>query len=375
VRLLTVGNCPLDPNQGSGYVMLGYVERLRTRGWHVDALGADEIDPWPALGRARGARIAIGMATAVRRALGRRDYDVVELYGGEGWLAIARLVRRRDRKFLLVGRSNGLEPAASEALVSWLGSDTLDGRPRRWWQRDGVEAAARGFRAADALVTVSEREREYAIAAAYQPADRVLAIDNPLPDDWLGLPFTAERPATIQYVGSWLPRKGTAAIAAALPAVLDAFPAARLRLVGVGAGWRVTEHFPAHLHGRIEVVPFLVDRTELRAAYSSAAIAVVPSVYESFGLAAAEAMACGCAVVASRTGFAAGLRDGVEARLFHPPGAPQLEAALRDLLADEARRRAIAHGGYQRVQSLRWEPATDALEQAYRRWLHSRRGG
>jgi hypothetical protein len=29
----------------------------------------------------------------------------------------------------------------------------------------------------------------------------------------------------------------------------------------------------------------------------------------------------------------------------------------------------VAQGGYQRVQTLRWDAAVDAVEAAYRRWL------
>ena len=53
-----------------------------------------------------------------------------------------------------------------------------------------------------------------------------------------------------------------------------------------------------------EVVDFVgqVDQEELPVYYSAADVCVVPSFYESFGLAALESMACGTPVVASRVG-------------------------------------------------------------------------
>ncbi|GIS83162.1 MAG: hypothetical protein CM1200mP15_17940 [Dehalococcoidia bacterium] len=45
-----------------------------------------------------------------------------------------------------------------------------------------------------------------------------------------------------------------------------------------------------------------VDQDELPMYYSAADVCVVPSFYESFGLAALESMACGTPVVASRVG-------------------------------------------------------------------------
>lgn len=368
MRLLTIANCPLERTQGSGYVILGYADGLRARGWRVDVLGPEHVDPWPSLGRARGWRIAIGMWRHAERMLARGRYDVVEFWGGESWLAISRLAAQPGRRFLLVSRSNGLEPACSEQLVRWLGTDTLDGRPRRWYQRGANAASARGFAAADALVTVSEYDREYALAAGWQPEPRVLALDNPLADDFLGQPVDLDRAARIVYCGSWIPRKGIALLVSDLAGVLREHRDARLRLIGVGAGFDAGAHFGADLASRIEVVPFLASRVALRAAYRECSIAVVPSVYESFGLVAAEAMACGCALVATRTGFAASLRDGVEASLLDAPLAPQLRERTSTLLRDDARRRAIARGGHARVQSLRWAVAVDALAAAYRRW-------
>ena len=334
MRALVLSNCPLERTQGSGYVILGYAEGLRVRGWEVDLLGPETIDPWPSLGRARSLRITFGMWRHATRALARRDYDVVEFYGGEGWLAISRLARRAGRRFLLVSHSNGLETACGEQLRRWLGSDTLDGRPRRPWQVDGARLARVGFRAADALVTVNRIERDYALAAEYRPPDRVLAIENPLASDFLGQPFVPKRPPRIVYCGSWIPRKGIAVLAADLSRVLAEFPRSRLRLIGVGRGFALDAHFPPALHERVEVLPFVADREQLRRAYADCAIAVMPSVYESFGLVAAEAMACGCALVATRTGFAATLEEGREARLLDAPRSPALYDSVCALLRD-----------------------------------------
>jgi glycosyltransferase involved in cell wall biosynthesis len=82
----------------------------------------------------------------------------------------------------------------------------------------------------------------------------------------------------------------------------------------------------------------------------------MPSFDESFGLVAAETMSCGCALIASRTGFPASLKHEVEALLLKEPRTPYLaEAALR-LIRNESLREQIARGGWSSVQSLRWEP-------------------
>jgi glycosyltransferase involved in cell wall biosynthesis len=119
-------------------------------------------------------------------------------------------------------------------------------------------------------------------------------------------------------------------------------------------------------------VPFLEDREQLRRWYHSFAIFLVPSVHESFGLVTAEGMACGCAVVTTRTGFGSDLKDREEAVLL-PRATPDcLYEGVRHLLVSDALRRQVARGGHRRVQLLRWGPAIARLEDCYRTWRHER---
>ncbi len=110
-------------------------------------------------------------------------------------------------------------------------------------------------------------------------------------------------------------------------------------------------------------------RTASAARLARAKIFFVPSEYEGFGLALAEAMACGCAVVTTPTGYGAELRDGEEGLLcpFEDSGA--MRAALARLLDDDALRTRIAGAGWRKVQGLRWESSVRKLETTYRRWL------
>ncbi len=87
----------------------------------------------------------------------------------------------------------------------------------------------------------------------------------------------------------------------------------------------------------VEYIPRL-STDELVRLYNSAQIVVSPSLYEGFGLPAAEAMACGAAVIATTAGaFPEFIEDG-RTGILVPPGDPDaLADAIRSLLADPER--------------------------------------
>ena len=107
---------------------------------------------------------------------------------------------------------------------------------------------------------------------------------------------------------------------------------------------------------------------ELVRKYSESDIAVTASVYEGFGLPAAEAMACGVPVVATDTGALPEVvgRDGC--CLLVPPKDPQaLADAIKRLIGDEQLRRSMAVAGRQRIETLfSWEQAAKQIVEVYK---------
>ncbi len=78
-----------------------------------------------------------------------------------------------------------------------------------------------------------------------------------------------------------------------------------------------------------------LDRAALAETMSRAALVVVPSREEAFGLTAAEALALGTPVVASRVGgLPELLADGAAGRLVTPGSSEELAAAIREVLCD-----------------------------------------
>lgn len=102
---------------------------------------------------------------------------------------------------------------------------------------------------------------------------------------------------------------------------------------------------------------------ELRAIYNSCDVYLCPSWREGFGLPAAEAMACKCALVTTDT---CGCRDYAwheKTALVSPPQDPEaLGSNLIRILEDRELFMSIAKEGHKRVGELTWERAVTQME-------------
>lgn len=100
--------------------------------------------------------------------------------------------------------------------------------------------------------------------------------------------------------------------------------------------------------------------------YAKASIAVVPSVYEGFGLPVGEAMASGIPVI-STTGGALPEVAGDAAVLVPPEDPKALAEAIIDLLDDPERLEKLGKAGYDRVmEQFTWKSAAEKTVEAYR---------
>ena len=104
----------------------------------------------------------------------------------------------------------------------------------------------------------------------------------------------------------------------------------------------------------------------LRLFYAAAEATVIPSYYESFGMAALEAMACGTPVVASRVGgLTTTIQDGVTGYLV-PEGDPQaLAERLRGILSDRDERARLGRRAAEWAAEHRWPCVAEAVCRLY----------
>ncbi|HEX2610798.1 MAG TPA: glycosyltransferase, partial [Gemmatimonadales bacterium] len=164
------------------------------------------------------------------------------------------------------------------------------------------------------------------------------------------------------------PRKGIRFLLEAGAALKPQFP--DLKIVLAGDGFERPDL--ARLAGELGIasdVTFLgwVPNVDLPQYYRAAAVSVIPSLEEGFGIPAAEAMGCEIAVVASDAG---GLPEVVEngvTGLVVPRGDAQaLAQAIGSLLADPQRRRQMGQAGRERALRLfDWDRSAQQFEEIY----------
>ena len=107
--------------------------------------------------------------------------------------------------------------------------------------------------------------------------------------------------------------------------------------------------------------------------YARAAMAVVSSVYEGFGLPAGEAMACGVPVI-STTGGALPEVVGDAGILVPPRNHEALAQAIVHLLDHSEQAHELGRRGYQRVlRNYTWHRAAEKTVEAYRHVIHDYR--
>ncbi|PWH16213.1 MAG: glycosyltransferase family 1 protein [Anaerolineae bacterium] len=129
-------------------------------------------------------------------------------------------------------------------------------------------------------------------------------------------------------------------------------------------------------YGLEDLVAFLGKKSQdtLPYYYSAAEIVVVPSHYESFGMVALEAMACGTPVVASNVGGLAYLvQDGITGCTV-PVDEPQLLAeCIASLLSDSELRAKMGKQAAEFAKAFGWELIANRMIDLYRSVLSSPR--
>lgn len=143
-------------------------------------------------------------------------------------------------------------------------------------------------------------------------------------------------------------KKGLDLLLPAFAAVRRDFPDAALVIAGAGdAGLESELRAKAESLGIAKSVcwPGFIEGEEKQEAFADADVFVLPSYSENFGIAAAEALAAGCAVIVSdQVAIEADVRAG-QAGMVVPCDIERIAQAIRRMLADDRARAGMAANG------------------------------
>lgn len=168
------------------------------------------------------------------------------------------------------------------------------------------------------------------------------------------------------YLGALTPRKNLRFLLQVVRAVSERVPTVHLVMAGSGPQEAELRRYAQELgvQERVTFTGYLAEADKVRY-YNLADLFVFPSLLEGFGMAVAEAMACGVPVVASN---AASLPEvvGEAGLLADPTDGEYFAAQLVRLLADEALRRRLGEEGRAHVrQHFSWQQAAQKTYTAY----------
>ena len=337
---------------------IGLVSAVRDgRGWRSELDGV-VTRYLPTQCRYRNLTVNVGVMGFCRRRL--RDFDLVHIYGLYDTLGpvVGSYCRQYGIPYLVepLGMTRPIDRGfLLKRLWSQLSSGYLPGASR--------------------MIATSELEREELLSAGFPPS-RVLVRYNgidfeefrhlPPPGTFRKQAGIVDDEPIVLFLGRIIPRKGADLLIEALPQ-LDA--RAKLVIAGPEAepGYVTSLGEKARALGveRRVLFPGPLYGDDKLGALADASVFALPSRYENFGNAAAEAIACGTpAIVTDHCGIAPLLSQRAGLVTAYDPKA--VARTLRDLLDNRSLYQRLKEGCRQVADEISWDRLVERMLHFYR---------
>jgi glycosyltransferase involved in cell wall biosynthesis len=184
--------------------------------------------------------------------------------------------------------------------------------------------------------------------------------------DECGLPEDAMLLLNVAHVS---PQKGLIHALQALPKIVEQHPTAHLMSVGAitDPAWLDQLKSEARAAGVEDHFHVLGTQRDVTDFLRACDVFVFPSLYEGLGIALIEAMAAGCACVATTAGPIPEIAENGRDAVLVPPADPEaLAAAVCDLLADDEKRARLGAAARKTaLERFQPGPAADRLTEIY----------
>ena len=235
-------------------------------------------------------------------------------------------------------------------------------------------------RRAERIITPSQATALAVKESFAESADRVLAIPEAADDR-----FTSRRdpeaeaawqirlgirPPYVFYLGQWKAYKNLPLLLEAFRRVSRTHPAAQLVIAGDDSRHLEVRRGAATLPEGSVVLPGRLPESAVPDLYRGAAMVVLPSRAEGFGLPVIEAMACGVPVICSDLPVLREIADGVA--VFCDPNDPAAFADAITAMLDAPGNGSRRQLGIERARTFTWERAARQTVEAYEMALGAR---
>jgi len=302
-------------------------------------------------------------------------------------------------EFDLVHSHDWLVAGAAERVARRIGRPWLTtvhatefGRHQGWvykYPQSHIHASERAMaRRADAVITCSWYMRSHVSSVFGVPSARITVIPNgidprdlePVVPDLPGLRarYASQDGRLVLLVGRLVYEKGFHLALDALAPVIKRLGNVRFVVAGTGTAEAELKRQARRL-GLLAHGSFLgwVGDDMLHSLYRVAEVAIVPSIYEPFGLVALEAMASGCLCIVADTG---GLRevvpgDGTVGLRFPSRDSGALGELLEQVLTDDEGRERVVAEAREHVLAFDWAAVARRTREVYEELVAGRAAG
>ena len=378
MKILIAIGAPRQREAGAAGVVFNHAEQLKLLGHTVDCWFLEDVLPsprWPA--RFRDLEFAAAVSLRIRRQ--PRQYEVVNLHAPLGcvyglsrkWFPSAELppyvftMHGSEERFV---RAMKLEHKKGKAAnFAW--------KNRVWHRLYHQTMYDIAISTADYGAVVNREGWLLSELKYGHPPGRIWYVPNGVSEEYFQSRDFGEALAhRLLYVGTWLDRKGIYYLAEAYTDLASRSPELQLTVAGCAIPEEhVKAFFPAELHDRISVVPFLA-RDAMPRLYASHDIFVFPSLMEGMPLTLLEAMAAAMPVVTTNTcGMSDLIEDETNGLLVPAANAPALGAAIERLRNSQDLRRTLGLRAQESAKRYTWDRIARQLERVLLLAADSRR--
>ncbi len=370
LRILLAGDYADDPRLGSAKVAHKLREEFIAAGHECSALFAHDIGEAPSGRQVRQLVSPFLAARAIRAALARVPYDVVDAASAEGlWFGVEKRLGGW-RSVVYVCRSNGIEHLNYQRMLDDSTAGLAD-KPlsrRLWYPASRLTQVAAAARLADRLIVLNDGDRRFAADRGWQPPDRIDVVPHGVSERFLRAPRgDTPRGGGALFCGAWDRVKGITYLVDAFDRLASGMRPVPLTILGPGlSASDVLQSIPERLRPSVTVVDRVPEDRVLEE-YRRHDLLVFPSTYEGFGLAVLEAMSQGLPVVATPVGCVPDLiRDAENGVIVPPRDAGALAQAVQRLMDAPAERDRIGANAAASVASMTWRRTAERTIEVYR---------